>query len=69
MDFVWHQVTNRSINEPVPLQRRHPGKTISDDQHGEMTGAAGSGVSGMLVRIIDNIELCRRQGLSEPFPD
>jgi len=69
MNLRRHEIGDSPVDHAVALERCLVGELRRHDLYGEMTGAAGSGVSGMLVRIIDNIELCRRQGLSEPFPD
>ncbi|MBF8268451.1 MAG: hypothetical protein HW386_160 [Gammaproteobacteria bacterium] len=64
-----HEISDGPVDHAVTLKGFLVGELRRYDLHGEMSGAAGSGVSGMPVRIIDNIELCRRQGLSETFPD
>ena len=70
MDLRRHEISNGLIDQAVALKGFLVGKPGGDDHDGEMTATpAGTGVSGMAVRIIDDFQMYRRQSRAEPFPD
>ena len=65
MHPVGQLLGQRLIDQPVPLHKRGPLKSIGDDHHLEMRLALGSrtGMAGVLVRFIDHLQFGRREDI------
>ena len=68
MNVFLHQVGKHAVNQPVASHEALPGKTIRHDGHAVMPAAARSGMSAVLLALVDDFELLGIE-LSQPFDD
>ena len=62
MNVSLHQIAERSVNAPMPRQQGLPAERDGDDAHAKMAAAiARTGMAGMFVALVFNIQFARRQ--------
>ena len=65
MDAVGELVGKQGINGPLPVDARHTIEGIGDNAYMEVRFTAGpaAGMAGMQRRLIDDLDIHRREGL------
>ncbi|MNT97330.1 hypothetical protein D3C72_2396330 [compost metagenome] len=72
MNALLHQVAERIVHHPLPLDARLAAETGADDQHIVVAAAFGAGVAGMGRAVVLDVEVFRRQcrqALAHGFDD
>ncbi|HZA67875.1 MAG TPA: hypothetical protein VE592_13040 [Geminicoccaceae bacterium] len=66
-----HQVVERSVHHALALDPALAGKRLRDDGDPKVAFAfrTGAGVTGMLRRLIDQVDAAGREGLAQPSVD
>lgn len=63
MDIGLHEIAQSRKDQPMPRQRRQPGKGSTDHPHAEMAATiTRASVTAMLLAVIDQLQLQRLQG-------
>ncbi len=68
MNVFFHQVGKHAVDQPVASHEALPGKTVRHDGHGVMPSPARSGMSAVLLALVDDFELLGIE-LPQPFDD
>jgi hypothetical protein len=69
MYFSVHGIAQRIVNQTMSLNQRFTRKCIGNDINGKVPRAAGTGVSDMLVTLVNDIQALRRKYLGQAFLD
>jgi len=71
MDPLAQQVGERGVDQPLAIDARASGELRGDDFDGEVSLAfrPGAGMTGMAVRVIDDLEAFRRKGVGQHTAD
>ena len=65
MDAAWHQRVQSIIYEAMPGDAAEAFEAGAGDAHAEMPTLSGTGVAGVQVAVVLDLELSRRQRLSK----
>jgi hypothetical protein len=70
VDIRLHQTAERSIYHPMSLQSLGTGESLRDDSDAKVTATIPrSRMARVLVAVVDDVELVRRERLLEPSSD
>lgn len=69
MDTVGAQIAHGGMDEAVPGDGRLAGKGCGDDGQGVMAAFLGTGMAGVAVGIVDDLESGGCQGLQSPVQE
>lgn len=69
VDFTLHQIPHRIIDHTMALNWTFAGKLFGNDMDDEVTAAPGTGMTGVFVTFVDDLQLDGVKAGLKPFTD